>query len=108
MYPKAHKLSENILVQEDATTEEDASLASVRGGAGFEQRLRQLLEAADQVRTRAALLAAESQLAGNRVCSREGDARWSCRLWSASRRPLPLTYGWGTDGRSPTEMDPQE
>jgi len=95
MYPKAHKLSENIQVQEDATTEEDASLASERGGAGFEQRLRQLLEATDQMRTRAALAAAESQLTGNRVCSREGDARWSCRLWSASRRRLPLTYGEG-------------
>jgi hypothetical protein len=93
MYPTAYKLSENIRVQEDATTEEDVSPTFVRGGAGFEQRLRQLLEAADQVRTRAALLAAESQLTGNRVCSREGDARWSCQLWSASRRPLPLTHG---------------
>jgi hypothetical protein len=64
MYPTVDEPSENIRFQEDATTEKDASPASVRGGAGFEQRLHQLLEAADRVRTRAALLAAESQLTG--------------------------------------------
>ena len=72
MYPTVDEPSENIRFQEDATTEKDASPASVRGGAGFEQRLHQLLEAADRVRARAALLAAESQLLGKALQSRLG------------------------------------
>jgi hypothetical protein len=52
MYPTVDILSENIRAQEDATTEECASPASVRRDTWFEHRLRQLLDAADRMRTR--------------------------------------------------------